>query len=83
MNIETAERELNAFIERRAKSREAANLQEQSWKEPTRRRREQTRQENAYAWAAHYESLARAHHDLAASAAAKADAVRESLGGGE
>ncbi len=79
MNIETAERELNRFIERRAKSREAANLREESWKAPTRRRNQQERRENARAWADHYASLARVHHGLAAEMAARADAVLELL----
>ncbi len=79
MDVENAERELNAFIERRAKGRQAANAAEESWKEPTRRRRRQERRDNALAWAQHYQSMARAHHDMAAQLSAKADAVLEQL----
>ncbi len=76
MDAETAERELNAFIERRAKGREAANRAEESWKAPTRRRWRQRQQEIMLDWADHYRSMARVHHGIAA---AKADAVLESL----
>lgn len=79
MDVETAERQINAFVEKRAAGREAANRAEESWKEPTRRRRRQERRENAQAWAAHYQNMARAHHDMAASAAAKADYILELL----
>ena len=78
MNLESAERELNAFIERRAKGRKEATAFEESWKAPTRRLRQQQR-ENAEAWAQHYRSMARAHHDMAAQLSAKADAVLEQL----
>ena len=75
--LENVDRELNAFIEKRAKRREAANAAEESWKEPTRRRQQQAQRENALAWARHYQSMARAHHDMAAQMAAKADDVLE------
>ena len=78
--LEAVDRELNAFIEKRAKGREAANAAEASWKAPARERRQQTRRENALAWAQHYQSMARAHHDMAAQMAAKADDVLEQLG---
>ena len=79
MEVDAAERELAAFIERRANAREAANRAEESWKAPTRRRLRQRQRENAEAWAQHYQSMARVHHGMAAEVAAKADAVRGRL----
>ena len=77
--LEAVDKELAAFVEKRAKSRETANREEESWKAPTRRRRRQERRENALAWADHYASMARVHHGLAAECAEKADAVLEQL----
>ena len=57
--LEAVDRELNAFIEKRAKGREAANRAEESWKAPTRQRHQQRQRENALAWADHYQSMAR------------------------
>ncbi len=79
MDLERAEDQLNSLIEKRAKGREAANAEFAAWHEPTRQRRQQIRRENARAWVAHYESMARTHHGLAAEAAAKADAALEEL----
>ncbi len=83
VDLARAADQLNELISKRAAGRQAANAAEASWREPTRGRRQQLQLENGYAWAEHFDRLARAHHDLAASAASKADAVRESLGGGE
>ena len=80
MDLETVDRELAAFVERRVKGREAANRAEESWKAPTRRRLRQQQRDNAEAWVRHYRSMARAHHDMAARFAAQADDVLERLG---
>ncbi len=83
MNIESVGKTLSDSVEKRAKGRAVANIAAEGWKASTRERREQIRRENARAWASHFESLALAHHDLAAAAAAKSDALREQLEGGE
>ena len=75
VDLEAAERQLNGLVEKRAKERETANREVETWRQPTRRRRERMRRDNARAWAEHYASMARAHHDLAAKAAEKADRV--------
>ncbi len=80
MDLVRVEEQLNALVEKRAKSRAAATAAEESLKAPTRRRREQIRRENARAWAEHYASMARAHHGLAAEMAARADAVLGQIG---
>ena len=80
MDLETVDRELNAFIERRANARKEANAFEESWREPTRRRRRQQQRDNALAWADYYRSMAHAHHDMAARFAARADRILDQLG---
>ncbi len=83
MNIESVEKTLSDIVEKRAKGRAVANIAAEGWKASTRQRRQRERRENALAWASHYSSLARAHHDLAAEMAAKADAAIELLEDGE
>ena len=75
MDVAKASDQIDQLIDKRSERRRAANAAEESWKQPTRERRERRRRDNARAWAEHYASMARAHHDLAAKAAEKADRV--------
>ena len=79
MDVEQASAGIDALIGKRAKQRETANREVESWREPTRLRRQRMRRENARAWADHFRSMARVHHGIAAEAAAKADAALEQL----
>ncbi len=51
MDLVSVQKTLNDLVQQRAKSRETANRQEESWKLPTRRRQQRMRRENALAWA--------------------------------
>jgi hypothetical protein len=77
VDLETAERQINLFIEKRAAEREVANREEESWKEPTRRRRARMRRENRAAWFSHYSSLADSLRASADHYEAKAQALLE------
>jgi hypothetical protein len=72
---ERLEASLDQFIERRARDREEANVEEEAWKESTRRVNEKRRRANRQAWREYERHLERVHMDLALEHRAKADAL--------
>ena len=58
MDVERAEAELDAFIERRTRERSKANALEEMYAESVRRHRERIRRQNRALWFAHYANLA-------------------------
>jgi hypothetical protein len=62
---ERAERDLEAFINRRSKGREEANRLEAAWAESTRRVNEKRRRTKRWAWVAHHDRMTRTHQALA------------------
>ena len=61
---ERAERDLDAFINRRSKGREEANRLEAAWAESTRRVNEKRRRTNRWAWVAHHDRMTRTQQAL-------------------
>ena len=68
---EAAERQIDQFIEKRAKDREEANQEEELWRASERRVREKRREENRELWIAFHGRQHRAFLDLAAHHADK------------
>jgi hypothetical protein len=68
---ERAERDLDAFINRRSRAKEKANAEEEMWRASERRVREKRRQLNRQAWLDFYEHMNRLHLGLAAEHADK------------
>ncbi len=60
MNPEAAEKQIDEFIERRAKGRDTANFEEESWKESVRRHNAKLRRQHRAEWYAFYSRLAAA-----------------------
>lgn len=58
MDVTSAERELDSFIERRARQAEDDRRTEEAWKETARRYNARRREENRAAWCEHFERLA-------------------------
>lgn len=79
MDVKSAEKQINALIDKRASGREAANREEESFLDFTRKRRRQVRLENGYAWAEHLQGKIRRHNAIAVRAARKLDAVLEEI----
>lgn len=75
---EMAEKELNAFIERRALKANAEQLRvEEDWAESTRVHNERVRRNNRVAWYGHHEHMRELHEGLAREHAEKARALLE------
>jgi hypothetical protein len=64
-HAEMVEKELDAFIERRAKSNPDPDETEASYAESVRRYHARRRDQNRWAWIRYYEGLARCHTRLA------------------
>ena len=63
--IERAERDLDAFVNKRSKEREEANAEEELWRVSERRHRRKARIANGHAWVEYYEHLAHCHEQRA------------------
>ncbi len=84
MDLEAAEAQLNAFVERRARSvvedragQEHANDLEEFWRRSEARHRERQRRENRAAWYCHFSGLADALRKSAEAYDARAAALLE------
>jgi hypothetical protein len=75
--VDAAEQCIDAFINKRARDREAANAVEDMWSANERRHKERRREENREAWAEYHRGLALVYHALAAEHAAKVEALIE------
>ncbi len=74
--VEAAEREIDSFINRRAKGAQAANEEAARQSAVDTRRGTAARLVNARAWAEYFGGLSLAHHDAAARYAQKRDEAR-------
>jgi hypothetical protein len=64
-DLEKAEQQIDQFIERRARQRDAANKEEEFWLEQDRRHRERRREANRKLWIDYYGSMHRVHLGIA------------------
>jgi hypothetical protein len=69
--LEKAEAQIDAFIAKRCREREEANVVEAAWAESERRVREKRRQTNRQAWIEHHGHMNLLHLGLAAEHADK------------
>ena len=58
MDLETAERQINLFIEKRAAGREEANASEMAWKESVRKHNAKLRRQRKGEWFCYFSALA-------------------------
>jgi hypothetical protein len=64
-DLEKSEQQIDQFIERRARQRDAANKEEEFWLEQDRRHRERRREANRKLWIDYYWSMHRVHLGIA------------------
>lgn len=81
--VERAERQIDAFIESRAKGREEANALETLWAASERRELAKQREENRTAWFVYFSHLAHSCHRQAERYEAKAEALLDDQPKGE
>jgi hypothetical protein len=75
VDIEGADREIDLFIEKRAREARDANAIEELWQHSTRAHRERRRQENAEAWRSFHRHMQELHATLSEEHRGKAEAL--------